>query len=558
MGFIKSVLREVGHVVEYAAGHLLADAPGRAAGHPLLLVSVDEVGPLLLHDGLLLLAHGPAHQVAAAQGVAAQIPDDLHHLLLVDDTAVGGGQDGLQLRAGIDYILVVIFSLDVFRDEVHGPGAVQGDACDDVLQVLGAQLFHEAPHPAAFQLEHAVRLPGAYGCQDLGVIVVDAVDVDALPLGLLHEPHCVRYHRQRPQAQEIHFQQAQLLQGGHGELCGDGAVAPPGQGHEVVRRLRADDHPRRVHGGMPGQALQASAHVDQVAHLLVLLIGLAQLRVLFQGFVDGDVQLGRYHLRDGVHEGIGQVHDPAHVPDDALGRQRTESDNLHHLVGAVLPVHIVNDLLPAVVAEVDVDIGHGHPLRVQEPLEEQVVPDGLDVGDLQAVGHDAPRGGASARPYGDAVAPGVIDEIPHDQEVVHIPHAADDAKLVVKPLLQGLSRVPGGLCPVPVALRKPVAAQLVKIAPGVVAFRHLEMGELGDSEFYLHMAAVRDALGVLQCFPGIGEQGLHLLLALDEILAPLVAQPVLVRQLLVGLEAQEDVVGVRVLLVGVVDIVGGH
>ncbi len=84
------------------------------------------------------------------------------------------------------------------------------------------------------------------------------------------------------------------------------------------------------------------------------------------------------------------------------------------------------------------------------------------------------------------------------------------------------------------------------------------MGELGDSEFYLHMAAVRDALGVLQGFPGVGEQGLHLLLALDEILAPLVAQPVLVRQLLVGLEAQEDVVGVHVLLVGVVDIVGGH
>ena len=51
---------------------------------------------------------------------------------------------------------------------------------------------------------------------------------------------------------------------------------------------------------------------------------------------------------------------------------------------------------------------------------------------------------------------------------------------------------------------------------------------------------------------------LHLLLALHEILAALIAQPVLVRQLLIGLEAQQDIVGVRVRLISIVNVIGGH
>ena len=45
-------------------------------------------------------------------------------------------------------------------------------------------------------------------------------------------------------------------------------------------------------------------------------------------------------------------------------KDRTERNNLHHLVRAVFAAHIINDLLPAVKAEVNVDIRHGHPLRV--------------------------------------------------------------------------------------------------------------------------------------------------------------------------------------------------
>ena len=72
------------------------------------------------------------------------------------------------------------------------------------------------------------------------------------------------------------------------------------------------------------------------------------------------------------------------------------------------------------------------------------------------------------------------------------------------------------------------------------------------------MASVGNALGIFQSLPGIWEQPFHLLLTLDEKLTALIAHPVLIRQLFVGLETQQDVVGVRVLFIGIMDIVGGH
>ena len=85
-------------------------------------------------------------------------------------------------------------------------------------------------------------------------------------------------HRQSPEAQEIHLQKPQLLQGGHGKLGGDGAVLSPGQGNIVIHCRPADDHACRVHGGMSGKSLQAHGHVDQMLYLRILVIGTAQIR----------------------------------------------------------------------------------------------------------------------------------------------------------------------------------------------------------------------------------------------------------------------------------------
>jgi hypothetical protein len=76
------------------------------------------------------------------------------------------------------------------------------------------------------------------------------------------------------------------------------------------------------------------------------------------------------------------------------------------------------------LVEVHVDVGHLLAARVEEPLEEQVVADGVEVDDLQAVGHAAPGGRPPARARPGCPTPGEADQVPHHQEVggeAHVP-----------------------------------------------------------------------------------------------------------------------------------------
>ena len=63
---------------------------------------------------------------------------------------------------------------------------------------------------------------------------------------------------------------------------------------------------------------------------------------------------------------------------------------------AVLARDVLDDLAAAVHAEVDIDIGHGDAFGVEEALEEQLVLEGIDVGDLHAVGDQRSGSGAAA------------------------------------------------------------------------------------------------------------------------------------------------------------------
>jgi len=89
MGLVEGVLCEVRHVIVNLVCRLLVDPVGDTALYALFLISVNKVLALLRHDRRLFLRHGTAHKVASAEGISGEISDDLHDLLLVDDTAVG-------------------------------------------------------------------------------------------------------------------------------------------------------------------------------------------------------------------------------------------------------------------------------------------------------------------------------------------------------------------------------------------------------------------------------------------------------------------------------------
>ena len=373
------------------------------------------------------------------------------------------------------------------------------------------------------------------------------------PCGLFHIVHRVLDDRQCAESQKVHLEQAKLLDRGHGELCRDRAVASARQRHKLVRRLLADHDARRVHGRVARETFQLQTHVDQVVHLLVFLVECAKLRVHLQRARDAHrrIALARYHLGDPVHIIVWQVERTPHIADHTLCRHRTERHDLHNLVMPVFLTDIIDHFLPPLIAEVNVDIGHRDALRVQEALKQQAVADRIDVGDAQTVRDDAPRRRTAPRPDRNVMLPRPVDEIPHDQEIIHIPHLPDDAELVVQLL-------PDRAVIIRVAFCQSVGAELVEIAPRVISLRNVELRQLRHAKLDLHIAPVRDHRRVVDRLLRIGKQFPHLQFALDIVLSSVVAHPVLVGDFFCRLDTEQDVVRLGVLRVSVVDIIRGN
>ena len=300
---------------------------------------------------------------------------------------------------------------------------------------------------------------------------------------------------------------------------------------------------------MAGHTLQSPGGVDELVDPGVLLIQVRQLLGQLQGIVQGDVRPGGHQLGHGIRFGIGHVQHPAHVPDGGPGGHGAEGDDLGHMVVAVLAADIVHHLAPAGIAEIHVDIRHGHPLRVQEPLKIQAVLHGVDVRDTQAVGHHAAGGGAAARAHRDPRALGIVHEVLDDEEIVREAHFLDHGQLVFQ--LPVVFRLLGA-----VALREALFTQLPQIGGGVVPLRQLELRQVILAEGEVKLAPVGNALGVLHGVGITGEQLLHLLRGADVEILRLIAHAVLVVHGFSGLDAQQHVVALGVLLPEIVGVIG--
>src|SRR5690606_18644996 len=118
-----------------------------------------------------------------------------------------------------------------------------------------------------------------------------------------------------------------------------------------------------------------------------------------------------------------------HVAYHRLGRHGTEGDDLAHRVAPVGLGHVVDHPVAAVHAEVDVEVGHGNPFRVEEAFEQQVVGQRVEVGDLQHIGHQRTGARTPARADRHTVVLGPLYEVHDDQEVAGKAHLDDGAQL---------------------------------------------------------------------------------------------------------------------------------
>ena len=208
-------------------------------------------------------------------------------------------------------------------------------------------------------------------------------------------------------------------------------------GHIVGQGISRDHDARRMGRRVARQPLQVAREVDEPLRLVALLVDAAKILRVGKRTVERDAEFRRNGFRHAVDARVRHFERTPDIANRALRRHRAEGDDLRDMIGAVAALHIVDDLLTANIAEVDVDIRHRHALRIQKPLKEQFILQGIEVRDAQEIGDDAARRRAAPRTNGDALAARILDEIPDDEKVAVIAHAVNDGKLVVEPFAHG-------------------------------------------------------------------------------------------------------------------------
>ena len=249
-------------------------------------------------------------------------------------------------------------------------------------------------------------------------------------------PQRVLDHRQVAQTEEVHLEQPELLDAVHVELRDDPLRVVAGVLRELQREVpherRVADHDAGgVHRILAAQTLERAGRVDDLLRLRLALVGDRQLRRQLQRLLDRMVAAhhGRgIHLAEPVPHRRREAQDARGVADPLLPLDRLERHDLRDVVGAVLGARVPDHLVAPALVEVHVDVGHLDPLRVQEALEDQSVPERVDVGDAEAVGHDRAGGRPAPRADADALLPREPDQVPDDQEVAGQTHLQDHAR----------------------------------------------------------------------------------------------------------------------------------
>ena len=94
-----------------------------------------------------------------------------------------------------------------------------------------------------------------------------------------------------------------------------------------------------------------------------------------------------------------QALDARHILDGRFRRHGAVGDDVRHLVGAILVGDILQHLGAPVIIKVHIDIRQRDAVGIEETLEKEVILDGVDIGDAQAVGYGRAGRRATARSY---------------------------------------------------------------------------------------------------------------------------------------------------------------
>ena len=205
----------------------------------------------------------------------------------------------------------------------------------------------------------------------------------------------------------------------------------------------------------------------------------------------GLLQRARDAARQLVHARVG---DAERLGGLAKGRARAErgvrGDHRHALL-AVRLVDVRDHLVPALPAEVDVEIGTVAARRMEEALEIEPIANRIDVRDSQAVGDDRARARAAADGR-DAAPARELHDVGDEQEVVGEAEPLDEPQLPAEAAQRFAPQRPRRAARIPAG--HPRAAEAEQVAGARLALGKRRMREDRRAQLQLETAALDQRL----------------------------------------------------------------
>ena len=214
-----------------------------------------------------------------------------------------------------------------------------------------------------------------------------------------------------------------------------------------------DHHTGGVCGAVARQAFQLQGNIHKPLHFWIAFdlhherhfaqIGFAVLVLAPPQGARQRPRIGRvagHQLGQPVDLAIGHLQHAADILQHSAGLHLAEGDDLRDLFTAIAGLHIIDHLAAPGFAEINIEVGHRHAVRVEEAFEQQAVFQRIKIGDGQRPGHH--RAGTRTTPRTDwnPLQFGPHDEIGHDQEIAGKTHAVDDIDFECQPLAIRLAR----------------------------------------------------------------------------------------------------------------------
>ena len=395
----------------------------------VLCTSFDKEALEAVQHVLELLTHGLTERICLTSGEVGKLTRQKHHLLLIYCDTVCVLECLLHVRKVIHDRLTALLTLYEVRNIVHRARTIEGVHRNEVFETCRLELDKPLLHTRRLELEYAGSVSTAVKLVCKWVFDIDLLYVEFDAVALLDVCLALLYDRQCSKSKEVHLEHSHLLDVvsvvlRHPHILASELVVGDTDRNELGKVSSADDHGTCVHSGLTytplklagicqyllgkfGTVLQLILKVVMLQtvnklrldFLLLFLSVLVKNRLsIFVKFVYFE-RLVRNHLGQSVRLLDRHAADARNVLDRRLCGHRTICDNVRDLLLAVLLFDILEHPVASIIVKVNIHIRHVDTVRVEESLEEEVVLDRVDIGDLEAVCHCRTCSRTTSRTY---------------------------------------------------------------------------------------------------------------------------------------------------------------